>query len=78
MAQPSKSLQQFLIEDPPLGQVTLANLLELAGECTFGFLLVALALASALHLARLYSPYSTIPTLVPSLGTLLWACSLNP
>ncbi|GAB4347519.1 MAG: exopolysaccharide biosynthesis protein [Leptolyngbyaceae cyanobacterium] len=48
MAQLSKDLHRFFIEEPPADQVTLADVLELAGERTFGFLLVLLALPSAL------------------------------
>jgi hypothetical protein len=48
MAQLSKDLHRFFVESPPAEQVTLADTLELAGERTFGFLLVLLALPSAL------------------------------
>ncbi|MEA5479827.1 exopolysaccharide biosynthesis protein [Pseudanabaena galeata UHCC 0370] len=48
MAQLSQDLHQFFIEEPPAEQVTLASVLELAGERTFGFLFVLLALPSAL------------------------------
>jgi len=48
MAQLSQDLHQFFIEAPPAEQVTLASVLELAGERTFGFLFVLLALPSAL------------------------------
>lgn len=48
MARLSKDLHRFFIEEPPADQVTLADVLELAGERTFGFLLVLLALPSAL------------------------------
>lgn len=48
MAQLSQDLHQFFIEEPPADQVTLASVLELAGERTFGFLFVLLALPSAL------------------------------
>ncbi|MGI0486735.1 exopolysaccharide biosynthesis protein [Pantanalinema rosaneae CENA516] len=48
MAQLSKDLYRFLIEEPPADQVTLADVLQLAGERTFGFLFVLLALPSAL------------------------------
>lgn len=48
MAQLSQDLHQFFIEEPPAEQVTLASVLELASERTFGFLFVLLALPSAL------------------------------
>jgi len=48
MAQLSKDLHHFFIEEPIDEQVTLASVLELAGERTFGFLFVLLALPSAL------------------------------
>jgi hypothetical protein len=48
MAQLSQDLHKFFIEEPPTEQVTLASVLELAGERTFGFLFVLLALPSAL------------------------------
>lgn len=48
MAQLSKDLHRFFIEEPPADQVSLADVLQLAGERTFGFLLVLLALPSAL------------------------------
>lgn len=48
MARLSKDLYRFFIEEPPADQVTLADVLQLAGERTFGFLLVLLALPSAL------------------------------
>lgn len=48
MAQLSKDLHRFFIEEPPAEQVTLADVLQLAGERTFGFLFVLLALPSAL------------------------------
>lgn len=48
MSQLSQDLHQFFIEEPPAEQVTLASVLELAGERTFGFLFVLLALPSAL------------------------------
>lgn len=48
MAQLSQDLHQFFIEEPPAEHVTLASVLELAGERTFGFLFVLLALPSAL------------------------------
>ncbi|OYQ66423.1 hypothetical protein B9G53_04075 [Pseudanabaena sp. SR411] len=48
MAQLSQDLHQFFIEEPSAEQVTLASVLELAGERTFGFLFVLLALPSAL------------------------------
>lgn len=48
MAQLSKDLHRFFIEEPSTDQVTLADVLALAGERTFGFLFVLLALPSAL------------------------------
>lgn len=48
MAQLSKDLHRFFIEEPAADQVTLADVLALAGERTFGFLFVLLALPSAL------------------------------
>ncbi len=48
MAQLSRDLHRFFIEEPPTDRVTLAEVLELAGERTFGFLFVVLALPSAL------------------------------
>ncbi|MGA7931991.1 MAG: exopolysaccharide biosynthesis protein [Kovacikia sp.] len=48
MAQLSKDLHRFFIEEPPTNQVTLTAVLQLAGERTFGFLFVLLALPSAL------------------------------
>ncbi|MCG9891151.1 MAG: exopolysaccharide biosynthesis protein [Thermosynechococcaceae cyanobacterium MS004] len=48
MAQLSKDLHRYFIESPSTEQVTLANVLELSGERTFGFLFVLLALPSAL------------------------------
>lgn len=48
MAQLSQDLHRFFIEEPPAEQITLASVLELAGERTFGFLFVVLALPSAL------------------------------
>jgi hypothetical protein len=48
MAQLSQDLHQFFIEEPSAELVTLASVLELAGERTFGFLFVLLALPSAL------------------------------
>ncbi|XHX76374.1 MAG: exopolysaccharide biosynthesis protein [Stenomitos frigidus ULC029] len=48
MARLSKDLYHFFIEEPPEHQVTLANVMQLAGERTFGFLFVLLALPSAL------------------------------
>lgn len=48
MAQLSKDLHRFFIEEPSADQVTLADVLALAGERTFGFLFVLLALPSAL------------------------------
>lgn len=48
MAQLSKDLHRFFIEEPPADEVRLVDVLKLAGERTFGFLLVLLALPSAL------------------------------
>jgi hypothetical protein len=48
MAQLSKDLQRYFFEEPPGDPLTLANVLRLAGERTFGFLFVLLALPSAL------------------------------
>ncbi|EKQ66887.1 putative ABC-type transport system, permease component [Leptolyngbyaceae cyanobacterium JSC-12] len=48
MAQLSKDLYRFFIEEPSVDHVTLADVLKLAGERTFGFLFVLLALPSAL------------------------------
>ncbi|MEB3338143.1 MAG: exopolysaccharide biosynthesis protein [Leptolyngbyaceae bacterium] len=48
MAQLSQDLQRFFFEAPTSEQVTLAEVLGLAGERTFGFLFVLLALPSAL------------------------------
>lgn len=48
MARLSQDLHRFFIEEPPYQEVTLAQVLELAGERTFGFLFVLLSLPSAL------------------------------
>lgn len=48
MARLSVELNRFFFEDPSRGKVTLADILILAGERTFGFLFVLLALPSAL------------------------------
>ncbi|MBS3952824.1 MAG: exopolysaccharide biosynthesis protein [Methylomicrobium sp.] len=48
MAQLSKDLQRYFFEESPGDPLTLANVLRLAGERTFGFLFVLLALPSAL------------------------------
>jgi hypothetical protein len=48
MAQLSRDLHRFFIEEPSTDRVTLADVLALAGERTFGFLFVLLALPSAL------------------------------
>jgi hypothetical protein len=48
MAQLSAELEQFFFSEDRPGQVTLADILALAGERTFGFLLVLLSLPSAL------------------------------
>jgi len=48
MAQLSKDLQRYFFEDSPGDPLTLADVLGLAGERTFGFLFVLLALPSAL------------------------------
>jgi hypothetical protein len=48
MAQLSKDLHRFFIEEPPADPIMLANVLQLAGERTFGFLFVLLSLPSAL------------------------------
>ncbi len=50
MAQLSKDLHRFFIEEPPANPITLASVLQLAGERTFGFLFVLLSLPSALPL----------------------------
>ncbi|WP_448560546.1 exopolysaccharide biosynthesis protein [Trichothermofontia sp.] len=48
MAKLSKELQRYFFEEERPDEVTLNDILELAGERTFGFLLVLLALPSAL------------------------------
>ncbi|MGF1537260.1 MAG: exopolysaccharide biosynthesis protein [Elainellaceae cyanobacterium] len=48
MARFSADLQHYFFEEPPTDQIRLDHILELAGERTFGFLLVLLALPSAL------------------------------
>jgi hypothetical protein len=48
MARLSVELNRFFFEDPGREKVTLADILTLAGERTFGFLFVLLALPSAL------------------------------
>ncbi|NJN58606.1 MAG: exopolysaccharide biosynthesis protein [Leptolyngbyaceae cyanobacterium SL_5_9] len=49
MARLSVELQRFFFEEErPLGQVTLTDILQLAGERTFGFLFVLLSFPSAL------------------------------
>lgn len=48
MARLSVELEQFFFDEPRSEQVTLADILTLAGERTFGFLFVLLALPSAL------------------------------
>jgi hypothetical protein len=48
MARLSAELEQFFFDENRSTQVTLADILELAGERTFGFLFVLLALPSAL------------------------------
>ncbi|MDX2254554.1 MAG: exopolysaccharide biosynthesis protein [Pseudanabaenaceae cyanobacterium bins.39] len=57
MAQISQDLHHFFIEEPPSEQITLADALEIAGERTFGFLFVLLALPSALPIPA--AGYST-------------------
>lgn len=48
MARLSVELNQYFFESPPGEKVTLGDILALAGERTFGFLFVLLALPSAL------------------------------
>ncbi|NDJ16252.1 exopolysaccharide biosynthesis protein [Myxacorys almedinensis] len=48
MARLSKDLHRFFFEEPPSERITLSDVLSLAGERTFGFLLVLLSLPSAL------------------------------
>lgn len=48
MARLSKDLQHFFFEAPPCDRVSLSDVLQLAGERTFGFLFVLLSLPSAL------------------------------
>jgi len=48
MARLSKELQRYFFEEERPDDITLCDILELAGERTFGFLLVLLALPSAL------------------------------
>lgn len=48
MARLSKDLQHFFFEAPPSERISLSDVLHLAGERTFGFLFVLLALPSAL------------------------------
>lgn len=57
MAQLSKDLHRYFIENPPGDRVTLSEVLTLAGERTFGFLFVLLALPSALPIPA--AGYST-------------------
>ncbi|PSB04311.1 exopolysaccharide biosynthesis protein [Merismopedia glauca] len=57
MAQLSKDLHRYFIETPPGDRVTLSDVLVLAGERTFGFLFVLLALPSALPIPA--AGYST-------------------
>ncbi len=48
MARFSADLHRYFFEEPPTDKIRLDHILELAGERTFGFLLVLLALPSAL------------------------------
>ena len=66
MSQLSKDLHERFIENPPAEQVTLADVLSLAGERTFGFLFVILALPSALPLpaAGYSTPFGTVMLLL--------------
>ncbi len=57
MAKLSTELQRYFFEEERSPQVTLADILQLAGERTFGFLFVLLALPSALPLPA--AGYST-------------------
>jgi hypothetical protein len=68
MAQLSQDLHNFFIEEPPDEHVTLSAVLELAGERTFGFLFVLLALPSALPIpAAGYSvPFGVVMLLLAS------------
>ncbi|KOR35492.1 MULTISPECIES: exopolysaccharide biosynthesis protein [Planktothricoides] len=57
MAKLSTELQRYFFEEERSPQVTLADILQLAGERTFGFLFVLLSLPSALPLPA--AGYST-------------------
>lgn len=69
MARLSAELEQFFFDDAQSEKVTLADILNLSGERTFGFLLVLLSLPSALPIP---APGYSVP-----FGIVMWLLAVQ-